>query len=654
MALKPKPFRELLDFKFEIPPYQRGYRWDVNQVDKLLDDLLTFINNNLKHPDNKAYYCLQPIAVVKKSDTEYIVVDGQQRLTTLYILLQYLYNIRPNRKNKNLYALSMPSRDIQNEYLLNNGFTDDARIHTGNIDIFYMRQAYLTIKEWFEKPEHEDRDDEIRKLFSYVPTEGVEYNDARVIWYEIDHTTALRAFRRLNYGKIPLTSTELVKALILQSEPGLEANSHSGGATYRRALEWDAMEHALQDPYLWGMLNSQDRQGSHFELILDFVAERINNTEMEGKYVRKSKELLANADVRDDFNYNVIEDYLSKSSGKSYDEAIDFVWSIVRNTYNMIINWYVDPTWYHLIGLWRQLKDKKENILNDVYRISIDDDGKLIDRPVFTQKLISEIGKLLKSPTSLNKLRYHESSHRKSIIRILTALNVIVALREKLEGGRLPFHLLDAFNVTSLEHIHPQNITSEATYSDFSRWLITRGQELESLSESDFIHAVKGKEGEDNEKLKSKAENLKQQVLNALARLRRHTSTEQEYKKEENKEEINEDTKILDKLFGDLSGISEDELHSIQNMALVDQPTNSALSNNFLDKKRDILLSRHEECDISNSKEKVGTYAPPATRMVFSKEFSRKEPGDMRLWTRTDRENYFNAIQEAYNYFVNS
>ena len=66
--------------KFYIPSYQRGYRWQKDQVYRLLDDIYT---NGAKS------YCLQPV-VVRKHDDRYELIDGQQRLTTLYILLKYI------------------------------------------------------------------------------------------------------------------------------------------------------------------------------------------------------------------------------------------------------------------------------------------------------------------------------------------------------------------------------------------------------------------------------------------------------------------------------------------------------------------------------------------------------------------------------------
>lgn len=61
---------------FYIPSYQRGYRWSETEVVRLLDDI---------YQNGKKNYCLQPVVVRKKED-QYELIDGQQRLTTLYLI----------------------------------------------------------------------------------------------------------------------------------------------------------------------------------------------------------------------------------------------------------------------------------------------------------------------------------------------------------------------------------------------------------------------------------------------------------------------------------------------------------------------------------------------------------------------------------------
>ena len=104
---------ELLDGRyFYIPSYQRGYRWTVKQVGDLLRDLLSFTNdfvNEGKEKKQDQFYCLQPIIARSITDKEKLklifkdkynddikergvweIIDGQQRLTTIYLLYKYL------------------------------------------------------------------------------------------------------------------------------------------------------------------------------------------------------------------------------------------------------------------------------------------------------------------------------------------------------------------------------------------------------------------------------------------------------------------------------------------------------------------------------------------------------------------------------------
>ncbi len=143
---------------------------------------------------------------------------------------------------------------------------------------------------------------------------------------------------------------------------------------------------------------------------------------------------------------------------------------------------------------------------------------------------------------------------------------------------------------------------------------------------------------------------LKSETDGAIKTIGRLIVSSKSYHDDQNRQALEEPIRILDRLFGDLSGISETQLHSISNLSLVDGATNSALQNYFLNKKRSILMERHNRCGTSP---RNGTYVPPATRKVFNKDYSRESPGDMRLWRPEDRKLYFNSIENAYNYFLN-
>lgn len=66
---------------FFVPSYQRGYRWGDAEVIRLLDDIYA--------TEGKRNYCLQPV-VVRKNGDRFELIDGQQRLTTLYLIYRYM------------------------------------------------------------------------------------------------------------------------------------------------------------------------------------------------------------------------------------------------------------------------------------------------------------------------------------------------------------------------------------------------------------------------------------------------------------------------------------------------------------------------------------------------------------------------------------
>ena len=200
------------------------------------------------------------------------------------------------------------------------------------------------------------------------------------------------------------------------------------------------------------------------------------------------------------------------------------------------------------------------------------------------------------------------------------------------------------------------------SYKEFVNWFKNRTEDINNLSDNDWQNAINYQERQEKEETEETKDVyiLKQKVNNAIKSIEAIVSDKTKFNDEANQKVLDDASTTIDRLFGDLSGISEEELHSISNMALVDNPTNSALQNFFLNKKREILMQRHSRCIkfsygkiIDNGNNKTdGTYALPATRKVFRKDYSRENPGDMRLWRREDRTNYMKAIEETYNYFV--
>jgi uncharacterized protein with ParB-like and HNH nuclease domain len=85
------------DFEFTIPGYQRPYSWDTEKAEALLNDLLSASGGENKKIEDIEPYFLGCIVLIKGKSRDAEVVDGQQRLTTLTILLAALRASIPNK-----------------------------------------------------------------------------------------------------------------------------------------------------------------------------------------------------------------------------------------------------------------------------------------------------------------------------------------------------------------------------------------------------------------------------------------------------------------------------------------------------------------------------------------------------------------------------
>ena len=163
--------------KFFVGAYQRGNRWGAGEVRQLLDDIW--------ESRDRRYY-LQPV-VVKRHGDEWELVDGQQRLTTLYLLYQYMH--AEGLKNvASKFSMRYETREESAAYLME---LDPERAQE-NIDFFHIFDAYRCIADWFENHEHDSQ-----YLADKIYVALVEH--VNVIWYEApDELNATELFTRLN------------------------------------------------------------------------------------------------------------------------------------------------------------------------------------------------------------------------------------------------------------------------------------------------------------------------------------------------------------------------------------------------------------------------------------------------------------------------
>lgn len=89
ITAKPEDIRTIFSREYQIPMFQRDYSWEQEQCETLWDDLIDFHNEN----DKKDKYFLGNIVVHPIDENEkFSVIDGQQRLTTLLLLIRALFD----------------------------------------------------------------------------------------------------------------------------------------------------------------------------------------------------------------------------------------------------------------------------------------------------------------------------------------------------------------------------------------------------------------------------------------------------------------------------------------------------------------------------------------------------------------------------------
>lgn len=296
---------------YRIPAYQRGYRWTRQQVTQLLEDIRDFVYR--EHPQPHEFYCLQPL-VLRPNQDALEVVDGQQRLTTLLLILRHFNERQTEKYRLKLFTLQYDTRADLYAFLDNP--TDD--LAAGNIDYFHIDQAVKTITAWFEA-----RETEVEKIKSAF------LNDTKVIWYQLAPAeNAVEAFTRLNVGKIALTSGELIRALFLKR--GGQEDKDDAGRRLQIAYEWDLLEKNLQNSEFWFFVsNDREQTGNRIGLLFDLAARAEGMT-----------------DTLD--TYATFYHYSRKLSVPGTQP--EQVWLDIKNIFMLLEEWFDDRRLYHLVG----------------------------------------------------------------------------------------------------------------------------------------------------------------------------------------------------------------------------------------------------------------------------------------------------------------
>ena len=464
------------DWKFVIPDYQRGYKWGETPIRKLLDDI-----NNFNHSgDCEKFYCLNNLTLVK-SEAGFNVVDGQQRLTTITVILSCLKNMGkenlPQFENKMSYQIREKSGNFINNYLIGNqnvSCNNEANVLFHQFisdndwnkfiecegdeydyqDIYYLFKACKVFESWFrEKNENEQR------LFVHKFLNNVKL----IINLVPDVNSEEELFGNLNSHKVPLDGADLIRALIITNVARYETQDLDDSTKkviqinerrIRIGLQIDAMMHWWKNEehqkFYEPIISQINKIDSTSNITFDDKRHPIN-------CLYKLYTLLYKGE-KQDMKLSIFEDDIVEK------------WQEMVYLQRVLEHWYNDDKIYHALGFVIRYSSKKDlrSYIYDWYQnqwMKEDSDAKSFYK--FLLGKIKEIivnlsdDRLAIKGNDMNSSDQEEYRNKcfeenwydgDEVIPVMVLLDIIASEKR---GNRLSINLFDK-NDEDKEHIFPQ------------------------------------------------------------------------------------------------------------------------------------------------------------------------------------------------------
>ena len=643
--------QDLRGLTFEIPAYQRGFRWRWQQIRELIDDLYEFCSGRKKKaekPQNEKIYCLQTITIIKtdKKDDNgnpiYEVVDGQQRLTAIWMLVvafrstvkydsEYeenlpVYTLKFDGKNNlttycqnvadpanNIFA---GASDIDSKFI-SNGLKEILEYERGGKKAAVILDTILA-SDSILPDEYGEREKEICIFWNEITNEqagqdgadgnvspegaaqdaapseeqeGPEKNAQNGSQNTPNDDWAIERFSHLNAGKIPLTESELIKAYFIDKLASNRVDEFS--------LQWEEIERGLSDDEFWGFLSSKE-----YETRIDLL--------FEIAYPDQNSDNKSHA-----LSLTVAEELKGKDAYTVWQEAVQ--------CYQTLRDWYEDYFFYHMIGyiiavdnsmpsaeiikeLYDKYKDSSKEKFKDILKERIRGLGVL--KSVFDEENNVD----LENPD--NGLSYN--GDKKSVKAVLLLFNVALLVNAHQVNSdnatdRFSFKLYKSKdNPIEIEHINPKHL---------------EGKDVKKEDKNSWATKV----------LKI-IENVPDQLKTAVEK--------EDWKKS--------NVTLIEQL--------EDaaKLDDLSNLTLLDKKLNASYKDNFFNEKRKHILAARFGNAIPGAAEKTTAYYKqsvifPGTMWVCLREYqddsaSQQQPsanGSADFWTSDDRKKYIETMEES-------
>jgi hypothetical protein len=585
-----------LNREFLIPDYQRGYRWTHTQVNDLLKDVQSFHDLLVEQGKDDLIYFLHPLVVCgsdsdPKSNAICNVIDGQQRLITVYLIdcvLCYLLN-----KGRTLhFNLTFNTRDDSTGELLRNIAIDpeksfDEFLSKKNIDCFHIVSAKDIIINTY-KPCCETEKEKLEKIKLLLG------ENIHVLWdFKEDSGDSASHFTRLNSGRIALSGAELTRALLLSPTYCQKESPVILGS------QWDNIERGLRDPDFWAFIGGKpDVLSTRIDFLLDLYAgKKVFYSQYSDNYFAFLK---------------IVEKLID--NGKKVDSFV--IWDEITLYYQKISEWFRNNDYYHWIGYL--IREKGDNLS---YIQEILNGSKGMKKSEFAEYLKNEIIKLVNidNISDIDNLEYEKNNNE--ILKILFLVNIEYIRQSKTDKTdnnyfrRFPFRLHDKYGWT-LEHIEAQNSEKLNTRNQWESWAKDHKNALELLNNSYFC--------DDSWKPKIK------ELIGLCSDFITNKSS---------------GMKLFDNLYKKVKDFIEyindvNSLHNISNLALLDGKNNAVLSNSMYFVKKNKLLEKIRDFE----------YIPPLTEATFMRYFTKEDKG-LPYWSSDDRKDYLNQIEKILSFY---
>ena len=630
---------------FVIKPYQRGYRWGTENVRKLLEDIWKYStqllsgsgygtmfsdmeNGDVSNADKFDFYCLQTLTVEKENEERYELIDGQQRLTTLWLIYYMLilftcgsdeipyppYGIVYERNEAKdsetitiTQALAKNIPDKVNEVSARNKnkpsgwydeykdairtrldpIKDDIKKGTGgalSIDLVYIENAIYTIID-FIKDAYNVGSTNVGNMFEVIQ------RNLFFIWYEVNtDADPYTTFTNINSNQIRLTDAELIKSLVLRKDETISGGDKKTPTDYAKI--WEEIEQGLSKDELWAYISNDQTKATRIDLILTLYASKngYSGTGSLFDWYEQHKE-----DCKERFAESVMD---SKNG--------------LPSIYYRILEWYDNVDIFHLIGLLTKFRelglkpfgaDKKEQEKLIIEIFNNYDDDKCCGQEDFIKALKDEVKNCLegrRNPVDKKKkdgekyplidsVSYEDD--KVGVEAVLWTLNVWETMeasennvgegekrrRTPIVNSRFPFSKIAKGTKWQIEHIFPQNPKDISNAKDIFKDVDEAEKKYEELCDGLKLNCIK-------------------------------------------------------------------DIDRIQNLAMLTASVNDSISNGTLEEKRKKLVKKIGE----------GSFVPCATVNAFLLYYSqtvKTEASDYQYWTKLDAECYEARIVDCLKSF---